>query len=234
MARTFLFILLAGLMMLTSCVFSLFPIYTKDTLVDIPEFEGIWQGDENDRIEVKKLGKITSMDIKITPDENDYIIKNGDTIRDKEEVAAYFENELKKSIENTIGKKLTGYQMTIIDSKDTIVYRAHIAKIGNNLFLDLFPFSESDLYDKAVMNNYIPVHSFMKIETKEGEMSLTEFDLDKLRDLFRANKIRLRHEDVDDMIVITAQPEEIQKFLMIYSENEEVFDNTSSYKKVVP
>lgn len=220
--------------MLSSCVFSLFPIYTKDTLVDLPEFEGVWQGDQNDRIEVKKLGEISKMEISIQPGDDDYIVKNGDTIRDKGEVAAYFENDLKKSIENTLSKKLTGYQMTIIDSEDTLTYRAHIAKIGKNLFLDLYPLSDTPIYNDAIGKNFIPVHTFMKIEIKEHKLLLTEFDLDKLRDLFRSNKIRLRHEDVDDMIVITAQPEEIQKFLMIYSENEAVFDNTSSYRRVAP
>ena len=223
-----------ALLFLSSCVFSLFPIYTKDTLINISAFEGEWVNKSGSSIKVVKLGVISKMSVKVQPGDDDYIVQDGDTIRDKEAVAAYYENDLEEEITEILGKKLTGYSRTMIEGEDSIKYRAHLAKIGNNTFLDLYPADEGSAFTKALDGNFIPVHSFMKIQIDQDQLQLISFDLEKLQKLFKSNKIRLRHEEVDDLTVITAQPEEIQKFLNIYADRKDVLESPEIYQRTAP
>ena len=80
-------------------------------------------------------------------------------------------------------------------------------------------------------SNMIPVHTFAKLKFSGMQLYLTSFDLEKLNKLFESNLIRLRHENVDGTILITAQPKEIQKFIDKYSEDESVFEDTETYQK---
>ena len=60
---------------------------------------------------------------------------------------------------------------------------------------------------------------------------MIHFDLEKLNDLFESNLIRLRHENVDGTILITAQPKELQKFFDTYADDESVFDTRETYSR---
>ena len=66
----------------------------------------------------------------------------------------------------------------------------------------------------------------------DKKLVLTPFDLEKLNRLFESNLIRLRHENVDGSVLITAQPREIQKFLERYSEDETVFEDADIYERI--
>ncbi|WP_339880446.1 hypothetical protein [uncultured Algoriphagus sp.] len=191
-------ILAIGLLvvLLNSCVYSLFPIYTDDTLVYFPELLGRWEMDDEDYIEFRNTSSGPS----------------------------FF-----GSSESTDLSKNKEYAIEIMEGGDLIKFKGHIAKIGDDLFLDLYP---DDLYSaEGLGSNMIPVHTFAKLKFSGKQLYLTSFDLEKLNKLFESNLIRLRHENVDGTILITAQPKEIQKFIDKYSEDESVFEDTETYKK---
>ncbi|MCR9081468.1 MAG: hypothetical protein NXH89_03550, partial [Cyclobacteriaceae bacterium] len=71
-----------------------------------------------------------------------------------------------------------------------------------------------------------------KLRLTGQKLVLTPFDLEKLNRLFESNLIRLRHENVDGTVLITAQPKEIQKFLERYSEDETVFEDADIYERI--
>lgn len=268
---------------MSSCVvYSLFPIYTADTLVYLPELEGTWQSgnDEDDYITFERMDEEEEENITVKEDEEgDYIdslrgngwsIKSGDTISitrngvritDREAIIAHYDtligegkekNHLEKSL-RPLGegiKKLSeglkkvetefqgtayvtkdeSYKMTVVDDDERFVYLTHVVKIGKYYFLDLYPLPE---YSSAGFGeNLFPVHTFMKMDVTSEKLDLTLFDLEKLSDLFKSNLVRLRHENVDGTILITAQPKEIQKFLERYSDDESVFESVDSYSKI--
>ena len=174
---------------LTSCVYSLFPIYTEDTLVFKSELLGKWES------------------------KDDYIV-----------FEQYKDGEVKENSSKT-------YRMTVKDQgKDDVKYIVHLVEIGNELFMDLYPII-TYRGTKFGEDNVLPVHSFMKIDLKPKTMNIVFFDLDKLHKLFESNLIRIRHENVDGTILITAQPKELQKFLEKYSKDESVYDYTETYTK---
>jgi hypothetical protein len=73
----------------------------------------------------------------------------------------------------------------------------------------------------------------MKVKLNGNKLDLIQFDLDKLNKLFKSNLIRLRNENVDGTILITAQPKELQKFLDKYSDDESVFEDAESYTRIL-
>lgn len=263
---------------LSSCVYSLFPIYTDDTLVYLPEIVGKWQNgsNKNDYIQISQitvegdlvpsesdtqsLAGIPKPTLKVTIDEGDYAIIEGDTVRDVKKIEAYYEKQFDSFISSKemkdgfkklgedlseLGKKLNdltkpvgynidkkSYIMTIVDNGELVQYGLHLVKIGDDIFMDLAA-TDSD-YSHAAIGSMVwfPVHSFMKMDIEGDQLKLTQFDLDKLNKLFKSNLIRLRHENVDGTILITAQPKELQKFLDKYSDDESVFDDTETYTRV--
>ncbi|MAE87049.1 MAG: hypothetical protein CMB80_30230 [Flammeovirgaceae bacterium] len=219
--------------LLSSCVYSLFPIYTKDTTVYLKELEGTWKGKEGGILVFSEMASTFSIEaITVTPGDDEFIVVEGDTIRDKAKVAAYWEEEM----HNVLGPKMPGildkkYILTAIENGDTINLTAVLAKIGENYFLDMSPGEGLD--DKYIDQNLFPVHTFLKLEVSNDQLVMTQFDLDKLKDLFESNRIRLRHENVNHSVVITAQPEDIQKFLISYSKDESVFSDPDQYQRVI-
>ncbi|MFC3879265.1 hypothetical protein ACFOSV_03715 [Algoriphagus namhaensis] len=290
------------LLLLNSCVYSLFPIYTEETLVFLPELLGRWQltGEQEDYIEFQRINSESEENIQVSDPVNessnevytDSITVNGMTLRfntddgmmvegkmvyDRDSIRMFYEriaqrvdfsddsenskstmeavgeslDALGKSID-AIGKSLDAvtkaggkvtsfegsmyesndesYRIIVMDDGERTEYMGHVAKIGKDHFLDIYPLAEYS--DSGFGSNMMPVHTFMKLELKRGQLDMTQFDLDKLNRLFESNLIRLRHENVDGTVLITAQPEEIQKFLDRYSDDESVFEETDTYQKI--
>lgn len=211
---------------MSSCIFSLFPIYTPESLVFKPELVGIWQLGED-----KSYMQFESVDA----------LKQARLVREQ---ANYESGKAPNFDFNGIGNhkgsfnkdhREFAYRLTIIDSTEITSrneylresFEAHLVRIGGKLFLDILPLRAE--VNKDVSNNYFPMHTFMKFELKDDQFNIIPFDSEKLRNLFTSNLIRLRHEKVNDRILITAQPKELQKFLARYSEDESVFEDADTY-----
>lgn len=128
------------------------------------------------------------------------------------------------------------YRFTQIDGADTVHYLMHLTSLAGHLFMDLYPYEYcSTMPGSAVQNdcsksenilkNFIPVHSFSKVEINSGKLVITEFDVDRLKSLFRKNRIRLGHEKLDeeDLIVLTASTSDLRKFIGKYAGDPKAF-----------
>lgn len=261
MKKNVIFPYLLVLAILSSCgVYSLFPIYTKDTLVEKKELIGKWISDEDDQnyisfasvsYNIKKADTKSSANQKNDNnisisfsggegddviDTGDYVIENGDTTIFKDTVQWQFEEALEKKVDklkelNAENKEDTFYFMRYFEQgKEVGTFKAHLVKIGDDLFIDLLPHGGLDEKNGA-SENYFPVHTFMKVKLTDTKLELKFFNQSKLKDLFKSNLVRIRHEIVDDRVLITAQPKEIQKFLEKYSKDESVFEGFDGYTK---
>ncbi|WP_339607377.1 hypothetical protein [uncultured Roseivirga sp.] len=261
---------------LSSCVYSLFPIYTEESLVYLPELIGKWKTgeDPDDYILFEKMkedepiiknGKPISEGQMISMNYTDSIfgegwkIKtngpitmkvNGKLVTDKDSIQRHY-NSIMQGVMSPKKKDETdggldalnfdgavyvtrdeSYKMVVVDDGESTNYEMHLVKIGDDIFMDLAA-TDSDYSDSAFESMvWFPVHTFMKMDMDGDQLKLTHFDLDKLNKLFKSNLIRLRHENVDGTILITAQPKELQKFLDKYSDDESVFDDPETYTRV--
>lgn len=271
-------LLLFGILVATmsSCVYSLFPIYTENTLVFKEELLGKWMVGKDDYFLFETMGSNDedkskgsneneykySIEIKegFTMSSNDpiFILLNGKPVYDEDSIKLIMlermakadlakENEpkelldAKEQIEDndltpsdiefngtvTVSQEKSYRLIYIENNEEKEAYTAHLVDIGGELFMDLYPIKEYD--SKNVSDNYFPVHTFYKVSVTEKEFTMTHFDLDKLNKLFESNLIRLRHENVDGTILITAQPKELQKFIDKYSDDKSVFEEAETY-----
>jgi hypothetical protein len=74
----------------------------------------------------------------------------------------------------------------------------------------------------------------MKLDLEQDAIVLTEFDNERLIDLFASNRIRLAHEMIneDEYVVITASTDNLQKFVARYANDEDAFEDPVIYEKL--
>lgn len=271
-------ILLFGILLAisSSCVYSLFPIYTEDTLVFKPELLGKWakagSSDtyiifESDYLKKSSSNESTRYTDSVSGDtwsmKSDkpiFIEYKGRKVFDKDSIRLLMNEKMSALKESTkdikvptdesrnkdfldqmkTNKDFSG-TITIQQEKSYIMrvvnkgeeeekYVVHLVEIQGELYLDVYP--ETSFNSLGFSHNYFPVHTFMKINLTKDRLDINFFDLDKLNKLFTSNLIRIRHENVDGTILITAQPEEMQKFLSRYSNDQSVFENTEVYRRL--
>jgi len=140
-----------------------------------------------------------------------------------------FEEKLigKWSDENNLWEFRAGepntYQMRVFDGKEGR-FVAHLVKLGDMLFLDIFPDGETLGEPQAFYGFHIlPVHTFMKIEQIEPKLQLRAMDYDKVSKMLEEDPNLLKHEVVEDRIVLTASTEQLQKFIVEYAGEGGVF-----------
>ena len=283
MKKNIVFACIIVLGLLSSCgVYSLYPIYTKDTLVKKDEVIGKWTSVNSDKDYIEfssvryKIGKTSDNKISIQNgadtdleisfssedgdviDTGDYVIENGDTTIWKDTVLTQLKELLTQKMEkvnkrmNSINDKVNDnsnkaenfklgtpleddlYIMKWYENDEMVSsFKAHFVEIGDDLFIDLYPQGGLD-DDNAASDNYFPVHTFLKVSLTDDRMELNIFDQKKLKNLFESNLIRIRHEIVNDKVLITAQPKEIQKFLDKYADDESVLEESAVYSKATP
>ena len=264
--------------LLSSCVYSLFPIYTEETVVFESTLLGTWEDQDGFKITFQRFSDDFPKEVSTVEKEKvihtDSLIGNGWTMRsdtaisieiggelvfDKDRIIAHMDSMMmgliveekeekkeEKEKKNSSAKWLLNqtsfegsvsinsnkaYRMTVQDSdEENSIYKVHLVKIADNYFIDLYPIL--DTKSGMLTSNAFPVHTFMKVNISDNQFELISFDLEKLNDMFVKNLVRLRHENVDGNILITAQPEQIQKFLEVYSDNEEVYEEAITYGRV--
>ncbi len=236
---------------MNSCVYSLFPIFTEDTLIYIPNLDGKWVQPNNTKnfILIESMFNAEDKTIPLknkgeTFIYNDFAVINGDTIRDKAFIEKYKKEnmnigglikEVPKRVllsqlpHGAISDKT--YWLTVSYEGEVTSFRMHLAKIGENIFMDLFPVTYGESITTGAAMVWLPVHTFMKFELNKDMIEITQFDLDKMKDLFNRNLIRMRHENIEGTILLTASSNEIQKFLKRYASDESVFGETFNYIK---
>jgi hypothetical protein len=100
----------------------------------------------------------------------------------------------------------------------------HIVRLAGNYFLDFYVTDYLDGQDVTIFDfHLIPVHSFAKLEMKGNRAVIRWYDPEWLKKLITQNRIRIHHENNGDYILLTAQPAELQKFVVKYVNSEEAF-----------
>lgn len=181
-------------------VYSFYPLYTENDLFANDILTGEW-------------GETDEQEIEITTGESTWIFEHP-LVDDSEP-------EQRDSLSYT----LTLQEITGTDTLKT-VFQVHLIKLEGQYFLDFYmpDFVRGD-HLKLADFHVIPVHTFAKLTVSDNQLIIHWFDPEWLEDLIEENKIRIRHEQTDDLILLTAKPQELQKFVAKYIASEEAFDN---------
>lgn len=130
------------------------------------------------------------------------------------------------------------YVVTIKDGEEAVKYYAFLTKLGKEFYLDYYPCEDAQQlqYDNFYKQHLIKLHSFYRIRFKgDRSFETSQFSDSFLQQLIENKKIRIRHEIAfDGNYVITAPTEELQQYVLKYSDVPEAYykDNNSTFTKL--
>lgn len=99
----------------------------------------------------------------------------------------------------------------------TSVFKGVLSKFNKNYFLDVT--LDDDFIDKQIANPYIEaltfkIHVCYKLQLVDDELQIYSIDMDDFKNLIRSKKIRIPYSRIDDQVIITAETDDLQKFLL--------------------
>ena len=111
-------------------------------------------------------------------------------------------------------------------------FDAHLTKLGDRLFLDVFPseppWDEQDPNKVNWVFNtlfLVPVHTFIKINIIESQMTLQLTDDEDFKKLLEENPNAVEFATIEKQPVLTAPTNELQAFVLKYADDERLFSN---------
>jgi hypothetical protein len=115
------------------------------------------------------------------------------------------------------------YEVTCVNKDGASgTLKASLVRIGPNLFLDT-TVAESGLKNEYMAFHLLPTHLITKITIEGGVLRYATLDHEWLKKAIADRKVHLRHEVVEDLIVLTASTQEQRDFLAKHGSTVEAF-----------
>jgi hypothetical protein len=111
-------------------------------------------------------------------------------------------------------------------------FTAYLVKVGDLLFLDFYPIKSDAIKNDTYESNLVQAHTFMKVNQIEPELKMAMMQPDWIKQYLKDNPEALKHEKVEDRIILTAQPGELQAFLMKHVKTTDAWLEFDPTKKV--
>jgi hypothetical protein len=203
--KKILFYLLAGILGGCVPVMSLHPLFTEEELVFENKLLGKWMDDPNNPKSTWEFKRI-----------EDSKQKDGEL--------------------NPPKKPEKAYKLILLNNEDNTKgsFYAHLVKLENRLFLDVYPSripcAEPDPNEDWLLNTFflIPGHSFVIIDSIEPQLKMRWTNQEELKKLLKEKPDAVKHELVEDGIILTASTEQLQQFVLKYADDERVFSEETT------
>ena len=120
--------------------------------------------------------------------------------------------------------KHKGYLIARYDVDNNLLgeHIGFLARIGGRLYFDYYPVDRqaAKKLDDFFLAHFVKLHTSYRVEIfKDGHFELSQLDASYVSNLIEQKKIRIKHERKGDKdIVITASTEELQQYLIKYSD----------------
>ena len=126
------------------------------------------------------------------------------------------------------------YELRVFDGKEGR-FSVHLVQLGDMLFLDIYPDGETfeEMQSFSAMH-LVPVHTFMKVEQIEPRLILRAIDAGEIGNLLEEDPDLLKHEEVDNGLVLTASTEALQAFMLSFGHDEDLFEAATELTRWVP
>lgn len=107
------------------------------------------------------------------------------------------------------------------EQPDSTYFLGKFAQIDQHFYLDLFPF---ELFHLDFWTSHLqPVHTFSKIILSGDSLSIQLFQDDWIEEQIRDHKVRIKHEKLEEGVLITASTNELQQFIIKYGNVQEAY-----------
>jgi hypothetical protein len=122
------------------------------------------------------------------------------------------------------------YTVTLVSKDKSTKAVGRLGRIKNYLFIDLQPpqsFISDDNYDTYAL----PIHSFSRLQLNDRSLSMITINFEWLKTLLKKKPSELKHEWVNESLLITASTKDLKKFTARYADNSEAFSDTSTFTR---
>lgn len=154
---------------------------------------------------------------------NDYLLGN---FLSEDSIGWSFTHQTKKVKEMDVTDS-TGYWLKVDEEKDSSfisTFKVHLIRVDGVLLADFLLDDYTKKKDLRLFDlHIIPVHTFAKVILKGDSLTFKWFNGDWLEKLIKENKVRIRHENNGEFILLTAKSYELQKFVRKYLNSEDAF-----------
>lgn len=128
------------------------------------------------------------------------------------------------------------YETMFKGKPDTTLFIGSTIELGDNYYLDLKVIQPGNGLPDLVNFHYFAVHTFSQISIQKNELNIELFNDEWIRDQLLNNRVRLKHERIDDgeepQVLVTASTKELQEFVKKYGENEKAYTDPMSLIRV--
>jgi hypothetical protein len=176
----------------TSCIPSLFPLYTDEDLVTDDRIVGTWDAGDDGIWIFERLDFTPSNDF-FSPDWSD-----------PGEKKTY---------------KLVVREVTEGDTLEA-AFVVHMLVLAGQHYLNYYPV-DFELEHDFLAWHMVEANNFSKVWITQDSLSLGFFDPSYLEELIDQNRIKISHIRHDNGILLTAQTSELQKFVVKYGHRED-------------
>lgn len=202
--KTGKFILIGMLaLMASSCIPSLFPLYTEKDLVTDDRIIGTWEAGEMGTWVIERLYYKPLIDI--------------------------FSSDWSDAKENNTYKLV----VIETDGEDTLEaeFVVHLMVLGGQHYLNYYP-GDFELDHDFLSWHMVEANNFSKVWITEDSISLAFFDPSYLEELIDENRIKISHIRHDNGILLTAGTRELQKFVIKYGDEEDAILEPDVFKRI--
>jgi hypothetical protein len=124
------------------------------------------------------------------------------------------------------------YKLIYTDEKNKRgEFIVHLVKVEDHLFLDLFPVEPELPQNEFYQGHLLRAHTFMRVSQIEPTLRLACLDPDWLKNRLAKNPAAIRHEKVNDEILLTASTPELQQFLLAHLKTRGAFGEPSEMER---
>jgi hypothetical protein len=209
-----IFLLFIPIMIMQSCITSLQPLVTKNTVVTDSRLTGTWNSDGQEyaiqkvvESDIYKKYKEGSMSFSSPPFKRDSILYS------KSYVIHYMKNKIKYDLYGSMIKLNGEYFM-------------------NFTYADLNEVDSSSISERAICPTcFVQSYTIARIRfSNSNTITLDFIDGDFLYKQINAGRMKLKHEtdELYDTFLITASTSELQQFIQKYGKDDRFFDKENS------
>lgn len=203
----------ALLTLISSCaVISFYPLYTDDVLIKDDRIIGKWSTIEEHGIH---SSEVDTLIWEITFNNKKWVKKHNTP----------YDRGSHQEV-NQFAYSLFIHYKSMPEKK--VEFQLHLVELDEKTYIDFYP-EEWSVDNTILAFHLMGVHTFAKVDINDKYINIDWFDSDWFEQKLKENKIRIKHEKNSADILLTAQPKDLQKFVIKYSDDENAFNDDNKF-----